>query len=395
MAMTFPLFPHGVFGSVTGLLIGTLIGIGFGFALERAGFGRARNLAAQFYLTDLRVLKVMFSAIVTALAGMAVLSGVGLLDLSQITVPETFLWPQLVGGLLLGAGFIISGYCPGTAVVATASGNVDGAVAIVGMMAGTLAFGFGFGPLEKFYGSGAMGVVRLSDLAGVPVAVVAAAVVAMAIGAFTGGEKVERIFAGRAGEPKPASPRRVKTRVFGGFAAAAALSLLALVLPARSPAASKRIALSMDPTELARELVAAPQNLWVLDLRKPEAAARERIPGAMMFSAEDPSALQIASLLPTRKLVVYAQAGAPALPEGVRRFGGEVFVLRGGYDAWQAAILATPVSPESPTPALVAEFRLKSALHSRYTGAAAAQAPRIDVKPLVPAAPAPRKGGGC
>ena len=112
--MTFPLFGH--FGPSTGLLIGTVIGIGFGFVLERAGFGRARNLAAQFYLTDLRVLKVMFGAIVTALAGMALLSGVGVLDLSRLTVPETFLWPQLVGGLLLGAGFIISGHCPGTAV---------------------------------------------------------------------------------------------------------------------------------------------------------------------------------------------------------------------------------------------------------------------------------------
>src|SRR6266545_6167434 len=167
--MTFPLFGH--FGPSTGLLIGTLIGIGFGFVLERAGFGRARNLAAQFYLTDLRVLKVMFGAIVTALAGMALLSGLGVLDLSRITVPETFLWPQLVGGLLLGAGFIIAGGCPGTAVVATASGNLDGAVAIAGMMIGSLGFGFGFGPLEKFYRSGSMGVVRLNDLLGVPAAV--------------------------------------------------------------------------------------------------------------------------------------------------------------------------------------------------------------------------------
>ena len=34
------------------------------FLLERAGFGRADKLAAQFYLRDLTVFKVMFSAIV-------------------------------------------------------------------------------------------------------------------------------------------------------------------------------------------------------------------------------------------------------------------------------------------------------------------------------------------
>src|ERR1019366_7672593 len=175
-------------------------GIAFGFVLERAGFGRARNLAAQFYLTDTRVLKGRFSAIVTALVGMTLLSGIGVLDLAQITVPETFLWPQLVGGLLLGAGFIVSGYCPGTGVVAIASGNLDGVAAIGGIMLGSLLFGFSYGPLEAFYKSGAMGVVRIQDLLGVPIAVVAAGVAAMAIGAFLGGEKLEHIFTKRAGE---------------------------------------------------------------------------------------------------------------------------------------------------------------------------------------------------
>lgn len=391
--MTFPLFGH--FGHSTGLLLGTLIGIGFGFVLERAGFGRARNLAAQFYLTDLRVLKVMFSAIVTALAGMAVLSGAGALDLSRITVPETFLWPQLVGGLLLGAGFIISGHCPGTAVVGTASGNIDAAVGVAGMMLGSLAFGFGFAPIEKFYESGAMGVVRLNDLLGVPMAVVAAAVLAMAIGAFLGGERIERIFAGRAGEPVPASPRRIKVRVFGGLAAAAALSLFALALPVRKGAATERITRTIEPVELARQLIAAPEDLWVLDLRRPETAAHGRISGAMTLSSDDPTASRVALLAPTRRLVVFAQGDVPALPEGVLRFGGQISVLRGGYDAWRAAVLAAPIPPESPTPALVAEFRLKSALHSRYTGAAAAEPPKIELKPSALPASGPRKGGGC
>jgi rhodanese-related sulfurtransferase len=395
MAMTFPLFPHGLFGSATGLLLGTLIGIGFGFVLERAGFGRARNLAAQFYLTDTRVLKVMFSAIVTALTGMAFLSGIRLLDLSQVTVPETFLWPQLVGGLLLGAGFIISGYCPGTSVVAAASGNLDGAVAILGMMAGSLAFGFGFGPLEKFYESGSMGIVRLTDLLGAPVAVIAAAVVAMAVGAFLAGEKVERILARRGGQPAPESPRAVKVRVFAGFAIAAVLSLAALALPVEKPAASKRLAQSIEPVELARGLIAAPEDFWLVDLRRPESVARGRIPGAMTLPPEDPGGFQVGRLPSTRRLVVYAQADVGTLPKGVERFVGKIVMLRGGYAAWHAAILAVPSPPESPTPAAVAEFRLRSALHSRYTGAAAVEAPRIDVKPAASSSAAPRKGGGC
>ena len=393
--MNLPLYGHGAFGYFSGLLAGTLIGIAFGFVLERAGFGRARNLAAQFYLTDTRVLKVMFSAIVTALAGMALLSGVGLLDLSLVTVPETFLWPQLVGGLLLGAGFIVSGYCPGTGVVAAASGNLDGAAAIGGVMLGSLFFGFGYGPLEGFYKSGAMRVVRIQDLVGVPIAVIAAGVTAMAIGAFVGGEKLERIFSKRAGEIPPDSPRPVKLRVFGGLAAVAVLAIAVLALPVRAKGETGRAAVSMSASQLARQLVTAPQGIWLLDVRPAVVSARDRIPGALALPEGDARAELAAGLPPTRPLVVYAQRDLAELPEGVRRFAGEVRVLAGGYDAWQAAILTRPVPPENPTPLLIAEFRLTTALHAHFTGAAAVEAPKVELKPAAAAAPGPKKGGGC
>jgi len=393
--MRLPLFPHDVFGVYGGYLLGTLIGMAFGFVLERAGFGRARNLAAQFYLTDTRVLKVMFSAIVTALVGMALLAGVGLLDLSLITVPETFLWPQLAGGLLLGAGFIVSGYCPGTGVVAAASGNVDGAVAIGGVMLGSLAFGFGYGPLERFYLSGAMGVVRMDQLLGVPMAVVAAGVVAMAIGAFLGGEKLERIFARKGGEPAPDSPRAVKVRVFSGFAVAAAFALVSIARPNATPAPSARMAVPIDAVALARQLVASPQDLWLLDLRPAGPADRPRIPGAMILPSGDRDAAVVAGLSPTRRLVVYGDGDLPALPPGVAGYPGEVVVLTGGWSAWQAAVLSAPVPPATPTPALLAEFQMRNALHARFTGAAAAAPVKVEIKPVSSTASGPKKGGGC
>jgi rhodanese-related sulfurtransferase len=393
MAMTFPLFPRDVFGPYTGLLIGTLVGVAFGFALERAGFGRARNLAAQFYLTDVRVLKVMFSAIVTACVGMAFLSGIGVLDLALITVPETFLWPQLVGGLLLGAGFIVSGYCPGTGVVAVASGNLDGVAALGGIMLGSLAFGFGYGPLEGFYKSGAMGVVRLDRLIGVPTAVVAAAVVAMAVGAFLGGEKLEAIFAPRQGELVPASPARVKARVFGGFVVVAALALVALALPTRGVATPARAVRTIGPLDLAREVVTSPETLWIVDLRPGAAEAKERIPGAMAPPAGDAQAAFAASLAPTRRLVAYAASGVAILPDGVRKFPGDVYVLEGGFEGWTSAVLTAPVPPANPTPDLVARFQLASALHARFTGAAAA-AP-VEIRPVANVPTGPKKGGGC
>ena len=108
--MTAPLMTTGVLDLSYTLPIALLIGIGFGFFLERAGFGSARKLVAQFYLTDLSVFKVMFTAIVTAMVGMTVLSRVGFLDMTLIPLIGTYLVPMIIGGLVLGAGFVIGGY---------------------------------------------------------------------------------------------------------------------------------------------------------------------------------------------------------------------------------------------------------------------------------------------
>lgn len=106
--MSAPYFP--TFSLTTYLAVAVLLGFFFGFFLERAGFSSAHKLTAQFYFKDFSVLKVMFSAIVVAMLGIAYFSLVGWLDMSQVFVPPTYIWPQLVGGLLLGAGFIVGGY---------------------------------------------------------------------------------------------------------------------------------------------------------------------------------------------------------------------------------------------------------------------------------------------
>jgi hypothetical protein len=99
-----------VFSTSAYLILSVVLGFFFGFFLERAGFSSARKLSAQFYFKDFAVLKVMFTAIVIAMLGIVYLALIGWLDMSQVYVPSTFIWPQLTGGLLLGAGFIIGGY---------------------------------------------------------------------------------------------------------------------------------------------------------------------------------------------------------------------------------------------------------------------------------------------
>lgn len=98
------------FSTMTYLTSAVVLGVFFGFFLERAGFSSAIKLTAQFYFKDFAVLKVMFTAIVVAMLGIVYLSLVGWLNMSLVYIPATFLWPQLLGGLLLGVGFIIGGY---------------------------------------------------------------------------------------------------------------------------------------------------------------------------------------------------------------------------------------------------------------------------------------------
>ena len=91
-----------------------LLGIGFGFVLEQAGFSSTRKLVGLFYGYDFTVLKVFFTAGVTAMTGVLLFGHFGILNLDAIYVNPTYLWSALVGGLIMGAGFIIGGFCPGT-----------------------------------------------------------------------------------------------------------------------------------------------------------------------------------------------------------------------------------------------------------------------------------------
>jgi len=192
--MNAPFYKFGLFGEDASLLVALFIGIGFGFFLERAGFGSARKLAAQFYFTDLRVFKVMFVAIVTAMLGAFWLSWLGLLDYTQVTVPSTYLVPQIFGGLVFGVGFVMGGYCPGTCCVAAATGRLDGVVHLFGMISGILIFGELYSFIEGFYTSTPMGRFTLPDLLQLPFGLTVFLVVLLALAGFAAAERLEKKF---------------------------------------------------------------------------------------------------------------------------------------------------------------------------------------------------------
>ncbi len=173
------------------LTLAVVLGFFFGFFLERAGFSSALKLTAQFYFKDWSVLKVMFTAIVVAMLGIAYLAAIGWLDMSQVFVPPTFIWPQIVGGLLLGAGFIVGGYCPGTSVAAAAVGKLDAVLFIIGIFIGIFLFGAGVPHFAEFNDSGSLGALTLPALLNVNSPLIVLAVALIAIGAFWAAEKSE------------------------------------------------------------------------------------------------------------------------------------------------------------------------------------------------------------
>ena len=204
-------------GHVGGNLVSVAFGVGFGFLLERAGFGNARKLASQFYLDDQTVLKVMFTAIVVAMVLIYWTTGLGWLDFERIWVNPTYLWPGIIGGLLLGVGFIIGGYCPGTSIVAAATLKLDGLVFFLGCLLGIFVFGATVPWYQAFWEqSGFMGRYTIPEWLGLSYGAVVLLVVLMALGMFAGAEWLESLVPQRrprlAGEARPPGGTRAGRR---------------------------------------------------------------------------------------------------------------------------------------------------------------------------------------
>lgn len=183
------------FSTFASLGLAVVLGAGFGFCLERAGFGSARKLTAVFYLYDMAVVKVMFTAIVTAMAGLFVLSAAGLMDLSELYLEPTNLAAQGLGGLVFGVGFMVGGYCPGTSMAALATGRKDGFAFALGMLAGVVAYAEFTPDIELWVKAGSLGEMTLPSLTGIGMGWWTLAFVAFLAFAAWGMHRLEQRFA--------------------------------------------------------------------------------------------------------------------------------------------------------------------------------------------------------
>jgi hypothetical protein len=324
------------------------VGFAFGAVLEMAGFGDTKKLAAQFYLSEMTVLKVMFTAIVVAAVLLALAAGFGLLDMSRVFVNPTFLPSQVAGGLIMGVGFVIGGFCPGTSIVAASTFKVDGMVFVLGGLAGVALFGESVSSFAPFWLSGAMGRFTLPEWLGISTGLTVLLLVLLALGAFVAGEALERRF----GPARPATGRRPRAVWAGAgalVAAAAGLAVRGDPTPEQrwrwQPAAVHAQLAARAPFASPAELVARRGDVTlrvdVLDLRPEREFNLFHVGGARRI---DPAALdapgEVRRLLdepPSTITFLVANGEAEAL-EGWRRLVARgvpnVYVLEGGINRW-------------------------------------------------------------
>ncbi len=184
-----------VISANTNLFLAFIIGIGFGFVLEINGFSSSRRLAGMFYGYDTTVLKVFFTAAIVAAVGLLFLSLFNWIDLSYIYINPTYLWSTLGGGAIMGAGFILGGYCPGTSVCAASIGKLDALAFVGGMFIGIFIFTEGYPLWEEFYNAKFLGFPIISDMLGSSRGVITLIIILVALGMFWVGEWAEKRFA--------------------------------------------------------------------------------------------------------------------------------------------------------------------------------------------------------
>jgi hypothetical protein len=172
-----------------------IIGIGFGFALEQAGFSSSRKLVGMFYGYDATVLKVFFTAAIVAMLGTQFLSYFGLIDMDMVFVNPYFVQSAITGGVIMGAGFVMGGFCPGTGISAASIGKIDAFFYLLGGAAGAFIFGEMYPFIEKLFLAGNKGPVKLSDALGTGDGLFILLVILAAISMFWLAEKAEKKFA--------------------------------------------------------------------------------------------------------------------------------------------------------------------------------------------------------
>jgi thiosulfate/3-mercaptopyruvate sulfurtransferase len=289
-------FNSGTLDSPAAFIASLLIGLAFGVALERAGFGSSRRLAGIFYFRDMAVLKVMFTAVIVAMLGICYAKAFGWVTPDNVYFLHTLYAAQILGGLIFGMGFVMGGWCPGTAAVGVASGKLDALVFLAGAVGGSILYNE-FYPAVALLTANDRGVVFGFESLGVSEAGFAFVFTLIAVGCFWGAEAIEKK---RNGVDGYWNSRFLK--VFSAILVIGAFGLFAVqprTVPPTAATQEQSLLTGMqegadhiEVQELADRLLGGDASLLLVDIRTPEEFAGFHIRTALNIQAADlPAAL--------------------------------------------------------------------------------------------------------
>jgi len=286
-----PLVPD-VVGNELNFIVALIIGIFFGVILEQAGFSTSKKLVGLFYGYDFTVLRVFFTAGIVAMIGVIAFEHFGLLDINLTYINPTFLWSALIGGLIMGLGFVVGGFCPGTSICAAAIGKIDAMIFIAGSFIGVLIFAEGYPLWEGLYKANNWGNVRVFDSLGMQQTVFAFFLTAFSLFAFWMVSIIENKVNGI---KKPAfrfTPYYVTIGAIGFI-----LSLSAFVLTERKDSLQSLVSdkefvnnynlktISVD--EFAYRIMKDDNKLQIIDFRSIKEYEKQSLPNSTLFTFDN------------------------------------------------------------------------------------------------------------
>jgi hypothetical protein len=372
-----PLIPQGFVNPDLNLFFAFVIGLGFGYILEQAGFSSSRKLAGVFYGYDFVVLRVFFTAAITAMTGLLLFNYLGWIDYSLLYINPTFLWSAIVGGVIMGFGFILGGFCPGTSLAGAVIGKIDAMFFIGGMFIGIFIFGEFYSLFEPLYLGFSLGPVFVFDSLGMSREWFALLLILVALTAFAITQRIEDKVNNTPSALKEARP----SHSIPAFLVILA-GLILLVLPPQTRSNWKETEASLileemlsgnhlsTPDEVAYGIMQGKKYpLQLVDVRDASEFQRFSLPGAIHIPLAEIGEKKWKPLLqsPNHKVILFSYSDTRAAEAWLisRRSGIEgIRVLQGGLNAFTYTFFLEEISIERERPDCIemhtARFREKA-----------------------------------
>ena len=355
-----PFIPEGLVNPQLNLFFALVLGIGFGFVLESAGFSSSRKLAGVFYGYDFVVLRVFFTAGITAMIGLLFLNYLGFIDMNLVYINPLYLWSALVGGAIMGVGFILGGYCPGTSIVAAVIGKIDAMLFILGSMIGIFFFGHFYETFEPIYTGKFLGNIFAYDSIGISRNLFAFLFTVVALLAFV----ITQIIEDRVNRVEPDIKKTRPSYVLPAFLLFL-LGVIYLFLPAQRHSSARELSPEelltemqnperfIDAEEVSFRIMEPDKSMILIDVRPEKDFEQFALPGAINIPAGNILDRQWRDLLKDheQRLVFYGYSNTAAelAWATAKRAGYEnIFIMKGGLNHMFEYIFHTQLSDETP-----------------------------------------------